>query len=119
MTAMIVEDDARMRAMLADLCSPLFSVIAEFGDGGPAVDAYRDCRTDYVLMDILLPGMDGIEATRRITEHDSAARVFVVSACSEPVYRELAKRAGARGFFPKEDLGALVAALRADADLLR
>jgi DNA-binding NarL/FixJ family response regulator len=77
-------------------------VAGEAADGRAAVDAARSLRPDVVLMDIRMPNMDGIEATRLITEEGLSTRVLIVTTfdLDENVYRAL--RAGASGFLLKD-----------------
>ena len=104
---LIVDDNTPMRETLSDLMRPLFDVIHESGSGEDAIACYETLRHDVVLMDIVLPGIDGIEATERIMRNDHDAVVLIITSYDEPRYRDQAKRAGARGFFPKDDLGKL------------
>jgi DNA-binding NarL/FixJ family response regulator len=78
-------------------------VIAEAADGAEAVTLTESLRPDVVLMDIRMPALDGIEATRRLSASGSAARVLVLTtyALDEYVYESL--RAGAAGFFVKTE----------------
>ncbi len=83
---------------------PDIDVVAEAGDGPRRVNAVRDASPDVVLMDIRMPGIDGIEATRHLTGNPQTARVKVLvlttSTCDEYVYDAL--RAGASGFLLKD-----------------
>jgi RNA polymerase sigma factor (sigma-70 family) len=83
-------------------------VVAEAGDGVEAVDAVRRLRPDVVLMDIRMPGIDGLEATRRIAEDETATRVLILTTFGLTEYVYEALRAGASGFLlkdsPAEDL---------------
>jgi DNA-binding NarL/FixJ family response regulator len=89
------------------------SVAAEAGTGEEAVEAARRHTPDVVLMDIRMPGTDGIEATRRIVASGSRARVLVLTTFDLDEYAFGALRAGASGFLLKDVRPAeLVAAIR-------
>src|SRR5271156_665520 len=89
------------------------SVAAEAGNGEEAVDLARRHTPDVVLMDIRMPGTDGIEATRRITAAGAGVRVLVLTTFDLDEYAFGALRAGASGFLLKDVRPAeLVAAVR-------
>jgi DNA-binding NarL/FixJ family response regulator len=89
------------------------SVAAEAGNGEEAVDLARRHTPDVVLMDIRMPGTDGIEATRRITAEGAGVRVLVLTTFDLDEYAFGALRAGASGFLLKDVRPAeLVAAIR-------
>jgi DNA-binding NarL/FixJ family response regulator len=91
------------------------TVAGEAGDGEEAVALARDVRPDVVLMDVDLPGLDGLEAARRIVSDPelSGVRVMIVSAFESDEYVFGALRAGARGFLVKDTEPAqLVQAMR-------
>src|ERR1700733_11453592 len=89
------------------------TVIAEAGDGEEAVEQARRHTPDVVLMDIRMPGTDGIEATRRITAADAQVRVLVLTTFDLDEYAFGALRAGASGFLLKDVRPAeLVTAIR-------
>ncbi len=88
-------------------------VVGEAADGAEAVDLACRCAPDVVLMDIRMPGTDGIEATRRIIGADDAVRVLVLTTFDLDEYAFGALRAGASGFLLKDVRPAeLVAAIR-------
>jgi len=92
---------------------PDLTVTAEAGDGAEAVDMTRRHAPDVVLMDIRMPGTDGIEATRRITAAHPDVRVLVLTTFDLDEYAFGALRAGASGFLLKDVRPAeLVAAIR-------
>jgi DNA-binding NarL/FixJ family response regulator len=91
---------AGLRVLIAD--TPDLDVIGEAGTGAQAVQLARDARPDVVVMDIRMPGMDGIEATRMITAGDDAARVVVLTTFDDDDYVYAALRAGASGFLVKD-----------------
>jgi DNA-binding NarL/FixJ family response regulator len=82
---------------------PDIEVVAEAADGAAAVDAVADAAPDVVLMDISMPGVDGIDATRRIATSSSDTRVLVLTTYGhdDNVYDAL--KAGASGFLVKTD----------------
>ena len=88
-------------------------IVAEAASGDQAVSLVRELYPDVVVMDIRMPGMDGIEATRVITSESSAARVVMLTTFDDDnnVYRSL--RAGASGFLVKDmALDDILAAVR-------
>lgn len=78
-----------------------FEVVGEAENGEDAVAMAADLRPDLVLMDVQMPGIDGLEATRRIRQLDPAPRVLVMSTHESGSYEEPALAAGAIGFIPK------------------
>jgi DNA-binding NarL/FixJ family response regulator len=89
------------------------TVTAEAGDGAEAVALTHQHQPDVVLMDIRMPGMDGIEATRRIAADDPAVRVLILTTFDLDEYAFGALRAGASGFLLKDVRpGEVVAAIR-------
>jgi DNA-binding NarL/FixJ family response regulator len=89
-----------LRVLIAD--TPDIEVAGEAGTGAQAVQVARDTRPDVVLMDIRMPGMDGIEATRLITAGDEPVRVLILTTFDDDDYVYGALRAGASGFLVKD-----------------
>lgn len=81
---------------------PDMTVVGEAGDGAHAVEMSADLRPDVVLMDIRMPRMDGLEATRQILGTDSGIRVLVLTTFDLDEYVHAALRAGASGFLLKD-----------------
>ena len=81
---------------------PDLEVAGEARDGNQAVDAARRLRPEVVLMDIRMPNLDGIEATRRITAGTSCPRVLILTTFDLDEYVYEALRAGASGFLLKD-----------------
>lgn len=101
---MLVEDHPRMRRMLREIIAarPEFEVAAEAADGRTAIERALVIRPDVVLMDIDLPELSGIEATRAIVEWLPCTRVVMltVSSAQEDLFESL--RAGAVGYITKD-----------------
>ncbi|MBW3664354.1 MAG: response regulator transcription factor [Actinobacteria bacterium] len=76
-------------------------VVAEANDGAEAIERARDVRPDVVIMDIALPGVDGVEATRAIVEFDPDVRVLALSSSDDPPQVIATIRAGAAGYLLK------------------
>ncbi|MGW5739354.1 MULTISPECIES: response regulator [Streptomyces] len=91
---------AGLRVLMAD--TPDIEVVGEAGTGADAVRLALDVCPDVVVMDIRMPGMDGIEATRRITSQAGATRVLVLTTFDDDDYVYGALRAGASGFLVKD-----------------
>lgn len=100
---LIVDDDELMRAGLRMIIdqTPDISVVAEVGDGSAAIRETKLHRPDVVLMDVRMPTMDGIEATRRITADTDSTRVMMLTTFELDEYVFEALRAGASGFLLK------------------
>ncbi len=104
MSLMIVEDNEPMRRMIRLIVADLAERIDECGDGAEAYACYADQRHDWVLMDIRMGGVDGIEATRRIVSDHPGAKVVIVTDYDDAELRTAAAEAGACGYVLKEDL---------------
>lgn len=104
MRVLIAEDDANVRALLRELVEELEDDVLECADGHDAVALCRLKKPDLVLMDICMPEMNGIEATRRITAMHDDIRVLIVTQHNTEMYRRSAREAGAVGYFLKDDL---------------
>ena len=99
---MIVDDAAFMRLNLKNIIEEMgYEIIAEAENGKQAVDKYQEHSPDLVTMDITMPEMDGIEATRAITSFDDKANVLVCSAMGQQSLVIEAIEAGAKDFIVK------------------
>jgi DNA-binding NarL/FixJ family response regulator len=103
---LVVDDEALIRAGFRVLVesAPDLRVVGEAADGADAVRQVRDRRPDVVLLDIRMPIMDGLEATRRIVQEEPAGttRVLIVTTFDRDRYVFEALRAGASGFVLKD-----------------
>jgi DNA-binding NarL/FixJ family response regulator len=101
---LIADDQALLRGSLRVLieAEPDLIVVGEADTGADAVDLVLAERPDVVLMDIRMPGMDGIEATRKITAQQHAPRILVLTTFDLDEYVYSALRAGANGFLLKD-----------------
>ncbi len=100
---LLVDDQRLMRDGLRLLLElePDMTVAAEAGDGQEALDAYQRVQPDVTLMDIRMPGMDGVEATRRILARWPEARIIILTTFDDDAYVFEGLRAGARGYLLK------------------
>jgi len=121
-SVLIVDDQALQRfgfRMLLDATSDT-EVVGEAAHGAEAVRRAAELRPDVVLMDIRMPGMDGIEATRQIIAAGGRSRILVLTTFDLDEYAHAALRAGASGFLlkdahPEELLAGIRAVARGDA----
>ncbi|MFO7777868.1 MAG: response regulator transcription factor [Nitriliruptoraceae bacterium] len=121
LSVMIADDQAMVRSGLSLLLTAEedIEVVGEARDGGEAVRVARERRPDVVLMDIRMPGMDGIEATRLLAgrEVDDPLTVVILTTFGAEEYVVDALRAGAVGFVLKDsDPDTLLGAVRAAAE---
>ena len=123
---LLADDQALVRAGFRSLLehSIDIAVVGEAADGAAAVELARATQPDVVLMDVRMPAMDGIEATRRIATDESlaAVRVLVLTTFEDDEYVFAALRAGASGFLLKDvepdDLRAAIRIVKAGDALL-
>ncbi|MCI3928726.1 response regulator [Streptomyces sp. AN091965] len=109
---LIADDQAMVREALSVLlgAQPDLDVVATAEDGAAAVARAAELRPDVVVMDIRMPGLDGIEATRRITaDPASPTKVLALTTFNLDEYVYEALRAGASGFLLKEASGSRLA----------
>jgi DNA-binding NarL/FixJ family response regulator len=117
--AVLIADDQRLvrtgfRVILAS--EPDIDVVGEAADGIEAIQLVRETEPDVVLMDIRMPRLDGLEATRRVLAH-SSSRVVILTTFDSDDYVYEALRAGASGFLLKDaPADQLLAAIRCVAD---
>lgn len=116
---LLADDQDLVRGGLAALLSlePDLQVVAEVGRGDEVFDAVRAHDPDVALLDIEMPGLDGIEAARLISGSGSSCRSLIVTTFGRPGYLRRAMDAGARGFVVKDTPAAQLAQMvrRVDA----
>jgi DNA-binding NarL/FixJ family response regulator len=104
---LVVDDQRLMREGLRILLElePDLEVVGEVGDGQSALEAYRDLWPDVVLMDVRMPGMNGVEATWRLRKNWPEARVVILTTFDDDEYVFEGLRAGAQGYLLKDVSG--------------
>lgn len=110
-TLMLVDDQAMVRGALGallDLEDDL-EVVAQAADADEAVERAAEAKPDVCLMDIQLPGEDGIAATTRVLASSPGTRVLIVTTFARPGYLHAALAAGASGFVVKDAPAAALA----------
>ncbi len=115
---LLVDDHAMVRTGIAALLAATddLEVVGQAADGAAAVAAVPDCAPDVVLMDLSMPGVDGVEATRQILAEHAEVRIVVLTSFSDRERVSDALAAGAVGYQLKDcDPDDLLAAVRAAA----
>lgn len=107
MKCLIVEDNAAMRRLLRWLVTELAIDVYESRDGLEAITSYAQVQPDCVLMDIELPGQNGLQATRQIKAMYPQANILIVTSYDDSKLRQAAQAAGACGYVLKENLAEL------------
>ena len=103
MANILIADDAMfMRASIKKLLVDAgHTVIGEAADGEEAINKYTELKPDVIILDITMPGTDGIEALVRIKAIDPAAKIIICSAVGQPATIAKAIESGAREFIVK------------------
>lgn len=99
---LIVDDAAFMRMMLSDiLVEKDYQIAGEAETGEEGISLYKDLKPDLVTMDIVMPGIGGIESIKEILTIDPEAKILMVSALGQQALVKEAIDAGAKGFVVK------------------
>ncbi|AYN33348.1 DNA-binding response regulator [Streptomyces albus] len=113
---MLVDDQVLLRTgfRMVLAAQPDMEVVAEAGDGAEALEVLRATAVDVVLMDVRMPRLDGVEATRRICAAEDPPKVLILTTFDLDEYAFSGLKAGASGFMLKDvPPGELLAAIRA------
>ncbi|MEM0926767.1 MAG: response regulator transcription factor, partial [Planctomycetota bacterium] len=106
-SCLIVDDHKGVRDLLRDLLTERFEQISESTNGSDAVSFCMKQPPEIVIMDIEMPGTDGITATRAIVRSHPESKVVVLTHHNSPRIKRAALEAGAIAFIPKADVGQL------------
>lgn len=112
---LIVDDHALLRDGIRALLRVYdeIEIVGEASEGREAIEKTRQLTPDVILMDLVMPGIDGLEATRRIRKSTPAAKVLVLTQYETKEYMQSAVKAGATGYISKKVLGSeLLTAIR-------
>ena len=101
---LLVDDERLLRTAFSMILryEPDLAVVGEAADGHEAVTAAAELNPDVILLDIRMPGLDGLEATRQILASGSQARILVLTTFDLDTYVYAALAAGASGFRLKD-----------------
>lgn len=104
MKTLIVEDDACFRSMLKETLESLFPsmVVQEAAEGNEALQMVDTLRPQLIIMDIRLPGMNGLQLTQKIKTSYPDTKVVILTSYDDLAYREAAVRCGANIFLTKD-----------------
>ncbi|KRT70007.1 MAG: DNA-binding response regulator [candidate division NC10 bacterium CSP1-5] len=102
-TILIVDDNEGVRNSLMRILEKDrgFRVVGEAGDGSEALELARTLSPDLILMDLAMPRVDGLEATRRIKAERPETKVIIITRYHEDAYRQAAAQSGADAFLAK------------------
>lgn len=114
MKILIVEDDERVRRLIKSVVADLADEVFECKDGLEAGHTYTKHLPDWVLMDLVMPKVDGITAIRSIKSVHPAAKIIVVTSYKSTVMHKEAQEAGAFAYVLKDNLLDLRALLMSD-----
>ncbi|MDZ4338701.1 MAG: response regulator transcription factor [candidate division NC10 bacterium] len=100
---LLVDDDQAFRTVLRRLLEKErgFNVVGEAGDGLEALEQIRVLSPDIILMDLAMPRLNGLEATRTIKTERPGSTVVILTQHQEPAYQRAAAQSGADAFLPK------------------
>jgi two-component system chemotaxis response regulator CheY len=98
---LIADDSEFMRNLLREILEEDHNIVGEVENGVEAVETYKEAQPDLVMMDIVMPIRDGIEATDEITDTDPGAKVIMCTSVGQEQKMKNAIQAGAEGYITK------------------
>lgn len=107
MRLLIVDDHSAVRAMIRQISAPVVNEVRECSSGSEAVRVAREYKPDLITMDLRMPGIGGIDATRALRQACPSASVVIVTSYDEQPLRDAATTAGASHFIAKDNLAEL------------
>lgn len=107
MKLLIADDNPAMRALLRQICSGVTAEVRDCASGTEVVALFKEFQPDLTLMDLVMPGMDGLTATTKIKTAFPNARSVIITQRRGPEYHETALQVGAVTFMLKDDLHTL------------
>lgn len=114
MRVLVIDDDALIAQSLATIlgAEPDIDVVGTGSSGAEAIEQHRELAPDALLMDIRMPGMDGLAAAETILAESPGARIVFLTTFADDDYIVRALRMGARGYLIKQDIAQIAPALR-------
>lgn len=116
MRIMIVDDHRGFRTWLSEVLSARGHDCLGFADGAGALAAWSAWQPRWIVLDLCLPGSDGINTLRELRLEGCTARVVILTAFDDPESRRRAESNGAESFLPKERIAQLLELLDADTN---
>ncbi|HAV24067.1 MAG: hypothetical protein A2X67_15015 [Ignavibacteria bacterium GWA2_55_11] len=104
MKVLVVDTNPSLRGMIKSILALGHADVAEAGDGKTALQLYSTYKPDWVLMDLSLKGMDGLDVTRQLKKVHPEAKIVLVTDQDSLTLRRKAREAGAGGVMLKENL---------------
>src|SRR5260370_5776949 len=112
----VVDDNTAFLAKLVSVLATEFEVVATVADGKSALESIRLCQPNVVVLDLEMPGFNGIEVMKELTKYPSSPAVVICSIESDPEIVEAARQAGALGYaFKRRIAQDLIAAVKSVA----
>ena len=103
---LVADDNPRLRALIRRISAqqPDLRIVGEAGDGAEAIQLAHELRPDIMLMDIVMPRVNGLEAMRQIKAERPETKVIIMTVHTEDAYRRAAEDSGADAFLLKRTL---------------